>query len=41
MLNSAFQNADAVVHTAAMVTIGADPEDLVRAVNLTGTRNAD
>lgn len=39
-LNSAFQNADAVVHTAAIVTIGADPENLARAVNLTGTRNA-
>ncbi len=39
-LNSAFQNADVVVHNAAIVTIGADPEDLARAVNLTGTRNA-
>ena len=38
-LNLAFQNTDAVVHNAAMVTIGTDPEDLVRAVNLTGTRN--
>lgn len=38
-LNSAFQNADVVVHNAAIVTIGADPEDLARAVNLTGTRN--
>lgn len=39
-LNLAFQNADVVVHSAAIVTIGADPEDLARAVNLTGTRNA-
>ncbi len=38
-LNSAFQNADVVVHNAAIVTVDADPEGLAGAVNLTGTRN--
>lgn len=39
-LNSAFRDAHAVVHNAAIVTIDADPEGLARAVNLTGTQNA-
>ena len=39
-LNSAFRYVQAVVHNAAMVTTEADPEGLVKAVNLTGTRNA-
>ena len=39
-LNAAFRDVHAVVHNAAVVTTEADPEGLVRAVNLTGTRNA-
>jgi nucleoside-diphosphate-sugar epimerase len=31
-LNSAFQNADVVVHNAAIVTVDADPEGLTEAV---------
>ena len=38
-LNQALQNAHAVVHNAAIVTIGADPEGLADEINLTGTRN--
>ena len=38
-LNAAFRDADAVVHSAAIVKIDADPEGLTRAVNLTGTQN--
>ena len=38
-LNQAFQNAHAVIHNAAVVTIDADPEGLADEVNLTGTRN--
>lgn len=38
-LNQAFQSAHAVVHTAEIVTIDADPEGLADEVNLTGTRN--
>ena len=38
-LNQAFQNAHAVVHSAEVVTIDADPAGLADAVNLTGTRN--
>ena len=39
-LNAVFRDVHAVVHNAAIVTTEADPEGLVRAVNLTGTRNA-
>ena len=38
-LNRAFQNVHAVVHSAEIVTIDADPEGLADEVNLTGTRN--
>ena len=38
-LNQAFQSVHAVVHTAEIVTIDADPEGLADEVNLTGTRN--
>ena len=38
-LNQAFQNVRAVVHSAEVVTINADPKGLADAVNLTGTRN--
>ena len=38
-LNQAFQNVQAVVHTAEIVTIDADLEGLADEVNLTGTRN--
>ena len=38
-LNQAFQSAHAVVHTAEIVTIDADPKGLADEVNLTGTRN--
>ena len=38
-LNQAFQNAHAVVHTAEIVTIDADPKGLADEINLTGTRN--
>ena len=38
-LNQALQNAHAVVHSAEVVTIDADPTGLADAVNLTGTRN--
>ena len=38
-LSQAFQNAHAVVHSAEIVTIDADPKGLADDVNLTGTRN--
>ena len=38
-LNQALQNAHAVVHSAEVVTIDADPTGLADEINLTGTRN--
>ena len=38
-LNQAFQHAHAVVHSADIMTVDADPKGLADEVNLTGTRN--
>ncbi len=38
-LNQAFQQAHAVVHSASIMAIDADPQNLADAINLTGTRN--
>ena len=38
-LNQAFQNVHAVVHSADIMTVGADPKGLADEVNLIGTRN--
>ncbi len=38
-LNQAFQHAHAIVHSAEIATVDADPKGLADAINLTGTRN--